>query len=92
MNYEEDMTSSSNVYEFPTLTQRSISSIRMLIHFFRALCSMFKIQPHGAFGVPNAHHLQDLDPPTECATDAAVVLRRIEENIAVDFLEMAIEH
>ncbi|XP_059824837.1 protein dopey-2 isoform X1 [Hypanus sabinus] len=91
VNCEEEITPSC-VYESPLLTCRSVSSIRMLTHFFRVLCNVFKTQPNGTLGAPNAHHLQDLVSPTEPATDADVVLRRIEENIAFDFLEMATEH
>ncbi|XP_051869745.1 protein dopey-2 isoform X2 [Pristis pectinata] len=90
MNCEEEITS-SNVYEFPLLTQRSVSSICMLTHFFRVMCSVFKTQPNGTLGGSNAHNLQNLTSPTELATDADV-LRRIEENIAFDFLEMTTEH
>ncbi|XP_069745068.1 protein DOP1B isoform X2 [Narcine bancroftii] len=91
MNCEEDITS-SNVYEFPLLTQRSVSSIRMLAHFFKVLCRVFKTQAKGTFGGPNAHSLQDLTSPTEPTTESDAVLRRIEENIAFDFLEMTMEH
>ncbi|XP_067849370.1 protein dopey-2 isoform X2 [Heptranchias perlo] len=89
MNSAEEMTS-SNVCEFPILTQQSVSSIHMLAPFFRTLTCIFKTQPNISLGGLNAHSPQGLASLMEPANDGAV-LRRIEENIAYDFLEM-MEH
>ncbi|XP_078088895.1 protein DOP1B isoform X2 [Mustelus asterias] len=83
---------SSDVYEFPLLTQQSVSSIHTLAHFFRILSCIFKIQPNRSVGELNAHGLRDPTALMEPATDSDAVLRRLEENIACDFLEMVIEH
>ncbi|XP_059506163.1 protein dopey-2 isoform X2 [Stegostoma tigrinum] len=82
---------SSNVYEFPLLTQQSVSSIHTLAHFFRILSCIFKTQPNGALEELSTHGLCSPDSEIELATSNAI-LQRIEENIARDFLEMGMEH
>ncbi|XP_078416360.1 protein DOP1B [Cetorhinus maximus] len=82
----------SDVYEFPLLTQQSVSSIHTLAHFFRILSCIFKTQPNRSLGELNAHGLHSPASLMEPATDGGAVLRRIEENIARDFLEMMMEH
>ncbi|XP_038657508.1 protein dopey-2 isoform X2 [Scyliorhinus canicula] len=90
--YCPEEISPSDVYEFPLLTRQSMSSIHTIAHFFRILSCIFKTQPNGSPGELNARGLNDPTPLIEPATDGDAVLRRIEENIARDFLEMVIEH
>uniref|UniRef100_UPI00398E95F6 protein DOP1B n=1 Tax=Pristiophorus japonicus TaxID=55135 RepID=UPI00398E95F6 len=91
MNCAEEMMS-NDVYEFPLLTQQSVSSIHMLAPYFRILSCIFKTQPSGSLGGLNAHSLQGPASLMEPAPDGDAVLRRIEENIAYDFLERVMEH
>ncbi|XP_067897247.1 protein dopey-2 isoform X2 [Heterodontus francisci] len=90
MNCAEEIAS-SDVYEFPLLTQQSVTSIHTLAHFFRILSCIFKTQPNGSLGGLNTNSIQGPASLMEPATDGDV-LRKIEENIAHDFLETMMEH
>ncbi|XP_043557177.1 protein dopey-2 isoform X2 [Chiloscyllium plagiosum] len=89
--YCAEEINSSDVYEFPLLTQQSVSSIHTLAHFFRILSCIFKTQPNGSLEELNTLSLHRSASMIE-PTNSNAVLQRIEENIARDFLEMGMEH
>lgn len=68
--------------EFPLLRQRSVSSIRQLMPFFRTLSCAFKTQAQ-----PRATATPGAPLPEPLVTGSPRVLRQLEECVEHDFLE-----